>query len=114
MVEGRLVAAVPGLHGKVWYLLELDKALPPEFEPLAEIPVRFRSQPVRYLLLSPSPDMPTTEVPPDLIGNNLASRTVVRVGVSIGAKPDLLPHGITLDHVPILFPGLCSGRLEAL
>lgn len=114
VLEGRLVAAVLGLYGKTWYLLKLDRPLPAGFDPLGGMPKQSRSEPIDYLFLSPAPAMPTIDVPPDFIGESLAQRRVTPVLVSIGAPPEGMPPAITLDDVPSLFPGLCSGKLEAI
>lgn len=113
VVEGRLVAAVPGLHGLIWYLLELEKSLPAGFDPLQALPEGCKKKSVRYLLLSPAAPLPTFETPPDFIGDTLVRREVVPVLVSVGAAPENLPFPITADHLEIL-PGLCAGNLELI
>ncbi len=113
VVEGRLVASVPGLHGLTWHLLELIKPLPRGFDPLGRLGEGFGGSTVRYLLLSPSPNIPTGEIRKDFIAEGLARREIVPVGVSIGVSPNDVPMTITLDNKPC-FPWICSGDLEAL
>lgn len=111
-VEGELIAAVPALHGKLWYLMKLSRPLPPGFNPLhSNLPEKYDYMPMWYLLLSPSPAMPTVDVPPDFIGDCLVGQKIAPVLVSIGVEAGKLPRTITPDHVPSVFPGLCSGDL---
>jgi len=112
-VEGELIASVSALHGKLWYLMKLDKPLPPGFNPLeSDLPSMYQKIPIWYLLLSPEPAIPTVDVPPDYIGDQLNSGQTAKVGVSVGGMSKRLPKTITMDDVPLRFPGLCSGDLE--
>jgi hypothetical protein len=114
-VEGELIAAVPALHGKLWYLMKLDKPLPPGFNPLqSDLPEIHQTIPIWYLLLSPEPNIPTVDVPRDYIGDRLNSDQTAMVGVSIAQEARRLPAIITMDHIPSRFPGLCSGDLEPI
>ena len=115
VVEGHIVSRIPALHGKLWYLIKLEKPLPAGFNPLqSEIPEMYETIPIWYLLLSPRPAIPTKDVPPDYIGECLVKRQGVLVGVSVVGDTKKLPRRISDDDVPSRFPGLCSGYLEAL
>lgn len=115
LVEGELIAAVPALHGKLWYLMKLDKPLSPGFNPLhSDLPEMFQTIPIWYLLLSPEPNIPTIDVPPDYVGDRLNNGQTAMVGVSVAGASKRLPKAILMDDVPSRFPGLCSGDLEAV
>src|SRR5947208_14272468 len=69
LLEGRLARALPGYFGLFRYLVELDAPLPDGFDPLGELPWFARNRSVRSLVISPAPDAPTLETPPDVIGH---------------------------------------------
>lgn len=112
VVEGHIVGTVPGLYGKIWYLMELDRPLDPRFDRTSMLPKGFAGEGVDYLLLSPAPNMPTAEEPPDYIGECIVHGVTAMVLASAGKAPQEMPDAITLknDH---LFPGICSGELSA-
>lgn len=112
VVEGRLVAAIPGAHGKMWYVLEIKGRLPDGFNPLSTQPERSLRKPLRYLFLSPAPAVPTAEVPADFIGETLAQGMTAPVLVMVASAPEKLPNAITLKNME--FPYLCSGTLQVL
>ena len=115
VMEGYIVSRIPALHGKLWYLIKLEQPLPAGFNPLqSELPDMYKTIPIWHLLLSPRPAIPTKDVPPDYIGECLAKRQRVDVGVSVVGDTKKLPRRITDDDVPSRFPGLCSGYIEAV
>jgi hypothetical protein len=112
-LDGKLVRAADGLHGKIWYLMELFQPLAPGFNPLdSSLPAKYKSVPIRYLLLSPSPAMPTLQVPPDFIGECVSQKKTAPVLVSVGVEPRRLPRKISRDDSHLLFPTICAGDLE--
>jgi len=109
---GRLVRAVPGYYGLLRYLLALDAALPRGFDPAGELPPLARERRVRHLLLAPAPELPTLATPPDVIGDHLARGEAIRVFVSLGPDPVVLPRaawGRLSEH---RYPFLCLGDLR--
>src|SRR5437879_12431725 len=84
VLEGRLARGLPGYFGLLRYLVELDAPLPDGFDPLGELPWFARSRRVRSLVISPAPDAPTLETPPDVIGECVRDGRVLHVFVSIG------------------------------
>src|SRR5437879_7599611 len=84
VLEGRLARTLPGYFGLLRYVVELDAPLPDGFDPLGELPWFARSRRVRTLVISPAPDAPTLETPPDVIGECVRDGRVLHVFVSIG------------------------------
>jgi hypothetical protein len=84
VLEGRLARALPGFFGLLRYLVELDVPLPDGFDPLGELPWFARNRRVRSLVISPAPDAPTLETPPDVIGECVREARTLHVFVSIG------------------------------
>ena len=111
---GRVAGAVPGYFGVLRYLIELDVPLPPGFDPLGELPWFARGRRVRYMVLTPAPDAPTLETPPDIIGETLEQGGIVHVFVSVG------PTGRALQADPVRAtaearcPFLCMGDLQGV
>jgi hypothetical protein len=84
VLEGYLIRALPGYFGLFRYLVELDVPLPDGFDPLGELPWFARNRIVRSLVISPAPDAPTLETPPDVIGECVRDGRMLHVFVSIG------------------------------
>lgn len=115
VLQGRLVAAVEGLHEKIWYLCELDVPLPHGWDPTHGMARdRLKGARVRYLLLSPNPSSPrwegTAEWPRDYIGEMLDAGSRGSVNVRIGAPRHRVPAQITVAMLKA-FPFLCSANL---
>lgn len=113
-LTGRLAGSVPGYFGVLRYLVELDVPLAEGFDPLGELPWFARGRRLRYLLITPAPDAPTLEIPPDVIGETLEQGGMVHVFVSVG------PSGRALHVDPVQAtaesrcPFLCMADLEAI
>jgi hypothetical protein len=99
-LTGRLAGAVPGYFGVLRYLVELDVPLARGFDPLGE--------------LTPAPDAPTLETPPDVIGETLARGGLVHVFVSVGPTSRALQTDAVRATAEARCPFLCMGDLEAL
>jgi len=84
VLEGRLARALPGYFGLLRYLVELEAPLPDGFDPLGELPWFARNRSVRSLVISPAPDAPTLETPPDVIGECVREGRMLHLFVSIG------------------------------
>jgi hypothetical protein len=112
-LTGRLAGAVPGYFGVLRYLVELDAPLPPGFDPLGELPWFARARRVRYVLVTPAPDAPTLETPPDVIGETLERGGMVHVFVSVGPSGRALRADPVRATVESRCPFLCMGDLEA-
>lgn len=112
-LAGRLVRVVPGYYGLLRYLLALDVALPRGFDPAGELPPLARARRVRHLLLAPAPDLPTLATPPDVIGDRVAHGQDIRVFISLGPDPRLLPRAAWRHLSERRYPFLCLGDLRA-
>lgn len=84
VLEGHLARALPGFFGLLRYLVELDTPLPDGFDPLGELPWFARNRTVRSLVISPAPDAPTLETPPDVVGESVRDGRTLHVFVSVG------------------------------
>jgi hypothetical protein len=114
VLAGRLAGAVPGYFGVLRYLVELDAALPPGFDPLGELPWFARGGPIRRLLVTPAPDAPTLQTPPDLIGEITEQGGVVHVFVSIGPTTRALRANPVKATLESRCPFLCMADLQAI
>jgi hypothetical protein len=114
ILTGRLAGAVPGYFGVLRYLVELDVPLAPGFDPLGELPWFARGRRLRYLLITPAPDAPTLETPPDLIGETLEQGGVVHVFVSVGPTGRALRADALAATAEVRCPFLCMADLEAV
>jgi hypothetical protein len=99
-LDGRVTSLVRGpflgLEGpgfeKTWYDVELETALPADFDPFYTLHERSPGQPVTRVLLRPdlADPLPPTEIralPDDVIGMMLGTRTRARVSVYVGLAP---------------------------
>jgi hypothetical protein len=114
VLTGRLAGAVPGYFGVLRYLVELDVALPPGFDPLGELPWFARGSRIRRLLVTPAPDAPTLETPPDVIGQTTEQGGVVHVFVSIGPSSRALRANPVRATAESRCPFLCMADLQAI
>jgi len=112
VLEGRLARALPGYFGLLRYLVELDAPLPDGFDPLGELPWFARSRRVRSLVISPAPDAPTLETPPDVIGECVRDGRVLHVFVSIGPSARALRVAGDAAASESRCPFLCMADLE--
>jgi hypothetical protein len=110
-----LVDSVGGLRGKIWYVLDLDRQIPPGFNPLRHSALRGVNRPFEQVLLAPVAEgIADSEVPPDYIGQQLArdEPVLVTVVVSLNAQ---LPREINLADVQSgRYPNLAAGEIELL
>src|ERR671931_2843832 len=112
VLEGRLVRALPGYFGLFRYLVELDAPLPDGFDPLGELPWFARNRSVRSLVISPAPDAPTLETPPDVIGECVREGRMLHVFVSIGPTARALRVAGDAAASEARCPFLCMADLE--
>ena len=112
VLEGRLVRALPGYFGLFRYLVELDVPLPDGFDPLGELPWFARNRIVRSLVISPAPDAPTLETPPDVIGECVRDGRMLHVFVSIGPSARALRNAGDAAASEARCPFLCMADLE--
>jgi hypothetical protein len=112
ILHGRLAGALPGYFGVLRYLVELDSPLPPGFDPLGELPWFARGRRVRYVLLTPAPDAPTLQTPPDVIGETIEQGGLVHVFVSVGPSARALQADAVRATEESRCPFLCMGDLE--
>lgn len=112
VLEGRLARALPGYFGLLRYLVELDTPLPDGFDPLGELPWFARSRSVRSLVISPAPDAPTLETPPDVIGECVREARTLHVFVSIGPSARALRMAGEAAASEQRCPFLCMADLE--
>ena len=112
VLEGHLARALPGYFGLLRYLIELDAPLPDGFDPLGELPWFARSRSVRSLVISPAPDAPTLETPPDVIGECVRDGRVLHVFVSIGPSARALRVAGDAAASESRCPFLCMADLE--
>ena len=112
VLEGRLARTLPGYFGLLRYLVELDSPLPDGFDPLGELPWFARSRRVRSLVISPAPDAPTLETPPDVIGQCVRQGRVLHVFVSIGPSARALRLAGDTAASESRCPFLCMADLE--
>ena len=112
VLEGRLARALPGYFGLFRYLVELDAPLPDGFDPLGELPWFARNRSVRSLVISPAPDAPTLETPPDVIGDCVREGRMLHVFVSIGPTVRALRVAGDAAASEARCPFLCMADLE--
>jgi hypothetical protein len=112
VLEGRLARALPGYFGLLRYLVELDAPLPDGFDPLGELPWFARNRSVRSLVISPAPDAPTLETPPDVIGDCVRDGLMLHVFVSIGPSARALRLAGDAAASESRCPFLCMADLE--
>ena len=112
VLEGRLARTLPGYFGLLRYVVELDAPLPDGFDPLGELPWFARSRSVRTLVISPAPDAPTLETPPDVIGECVRDGRVLHVFVSIGPSARALRVAGEAAASESRCPFLCMADLE--
>jgi len=113
VLEGWLARALPGYFGLLRYLVELAAPLPDGFDPLGELPWFARNRTVRSLVISPAPDAPTLETPPDVIGDCVREGRTLHVFVSIGPSPRALRLVGDAAASEARCPFLCMADLEA-
>jgi hypothetical protein len=111
-LEGRLTRQLPGYFGLLRYLVDLDTPLPDGFDPLGELPWFARSRSVRSLVISPAPDVPTLETPPDVIGDCVREGRILHVFVSIGPTGRALRLAGDAAASESRCPFLCMADLE--
>ena len=112
VLEGRLARALPGYFGLFRYLVDLDAPLPDGFDPLGELPWFARNRSVRSLVISPAPDAPTLETPPDVIGESVREGRTLHVFVSIGPTARALRLAGDAAASESRCPFLCMADLE--
>ncbi len=112
VLEGRLARPLPGYFGLLRYLVELEHPLPDGFDPLGELPWFARNRSVRTLVISPAPDAPTLETPPDVIGECVTEGRVLHVFVSIGPSARALRAAGEAAAAEARCPFLCMADLE--
>jgi hypothetical protein len=112
VLEGRLARTLPGYFGLLRYVVELDAPLPDGFDPLGELPWFARNRSVRTLVISPAPDAPTLETPPDVIGECVRDGRVLHVFVSIGPSARALRVAGEAAASESRCPFLCMADLE--
>ena len=112
-LTGRLAGSVPGYFGVLRYIVELDVPLEPGFDPLGELPWFARGRAVRYVLVTPAPDAPTLQTPPDVIGRTVARGGMVHVFVSVGPSGWTLRTDGVRATAEARCPFLCMGDLQA-
>jgi hypothetical protein len=112
VLEGRLARALPGYFGLLRYLVELDAPLPDGFDPLGELPWFARNRSVRSLVISPAPDAPTLETPPDVIGECVRDGQLLHVFVSVGPTARALRVAGEAAASESRCPFLCMADLE--
>ena len=113
-LTGRLAGAVPGYFGLLRYVIELDVPLPRGFDPLGELPWFARGRRVRYVLVTPAPDVPTLETPPDVIGETLEQGGLVHVFVSVGPTSRALQADVVRATRESRCPFLCMADLQRI
>jgi hypothetical protein len=113
VLEGRLTRALPGYFGLLRYLVELDASLPDGFDPLGELPWFARNRRIRSLVISPAPDAPTLETPPDVIGQCVREGRTLHVFVSVGPSARALRLAGEAAASEARCPFLCMADLEA-
>src|SRR2546427_1648736 len=112
VLEGRLARALPGYFGLLRYLVELEAPLPDGFDPLGELPWFARNRSVRSLVISPAPDAPTLETPPDVIGECVREGRMLHLFVSIGPSARALRVAGDAAASESRCPFLCMADLE--
>ena len=112
VLAGRLARALPGYFGLLRYLVELDTPLPDGFDPLGELPWFARNRRVRSLVISPAPDAPTLETPPDVIGECARDGRTLHVFVSVGPSARALHLAGDAAASESRCPFLCMADLE--
>jgi hypothetical protein len=112
VLAGRLSQPLPGYFGLLRYLVELETPLPGGFDPLGELPWFARNRTVRTLVISPAPDAPTLEAPPDVIGESVREGRVLHVFVSIGPTARALRAAGDAAASEARCPFLCMADLE--
>ena len=112
VLEGRLARPLPGYFGLLRYLVELDTPLPDGFDPLGELPWFAHNRRVRSLVISPAPDAPTLETPPDVIGDCVRGARTLHVFVSVGPSARALRLAGDAAASESRCPFLCMADLE--
>ena len=112
VLEGRLARALPGYFGLLRYLVELEAPLPDGFDPLGELPWFARNRSLRSLVISPAPDAPTLETPPDVIGECVRDGRLLHVFVSVGPTTRALRAAGEAAASESRCPFLCMADLE--
>jgi hypothetical protein len=112
VLEGRLARALPGYFGLLRYLVELEAPLPDGFDPLGELPWFARNRRLRSLVISPAPDAPTLETPPDVIGECVRDGRLLHVFVSVGPTARALRMAGEAAASESRCPFLCMADLE--
>lgn len=112
VLEGRLARALPGYFGLLRYLVELEVPLPDGFDPLGELPWFARNRAVRSLVISPAPNAPTLETPPDVIGECVRDARTLHVFVSVGPTTRALRLAGDAAASEARCPFLCMADLE--
>ena len=112
-LTGRLAGAVPGYFGVLRYLVELAAPLARGFDPLGELPWFARARRLRYVVVTPAPDAPTLETPPDVIGETMERGGVVHVFVSAGPGGRALRANRLAATAETRCPFLCMADLQA-
>jgi hypothetical protein len=114
VLEGRLARPLSGYFGLLRYLVELETPLPAGFDPLGELPWFARNRRVRSLVISPAPDAPTLETPPDVIGECVRGGCVLHVFVSVGPPARALRLTGDAAASESRCPFLCMADLQPL
>jgi hypothetical protein len=113
-LAGRLAGALPGYFGVLRYLVELDEPLQPGFDPLGELPWFARGRRLGHVVVTPAPEAPTLQTPPDLIGESLARGRTVYVFVSVPPVSRALRAGRLGGAGVSRCPFLCMADLDAV
>lgn len=113
-LTGRLAGALPGYFGVLRYLVELDVPLRPGFDPLGELPWFARGRRVQYVVVTPAPEAPTLQTPPDVIGETMGRGGMVHVFVSVGPSRRALRTDRRRAAEESRCPFLCMADLEPL
>jgi hypothetical protein len=113
-LTGKLAGAVPGYFGVLRYLVELDVPLARGFDPLGELPWFAKGRRMRYMLVTPAPDGPTLQIPPDVIGETIEQGGMVHVFVSVGPTGRALRADAVVATAESRCPFLCMADLQAI
>ena len=113
-LTGKLAGAVPGYFGVLRYLVELDVPLARGFDPLGELPWFAKGRRMRYVLVTPAPDAPTLQIPPDVIGETIERGGMVHVFVSVGPTGRALRADPVAAAAEARCPFLCMADLQAI
>jgi hypothetical protein len=113
-LTGRLAGALPGYFGVLRYLVELDVPLRPGFDPLGELPWFARGRRIQCVVVTPAPEAPTLQTPPDVIGVTMRRGGMVHVFVSVGPGGRALRTDRRRATEESRCPFLCMADLEPL